>query len=309
MVHAIDSLPWLQGAWARSEALFNTSAPPQGIAVYGPPGIGKHVFAQHLAKVIMCESRASRAEACACTQCRRFDADQQTHLITCAPAQNAASITISQVRDLAAKLHLTVNIHQRRVVIIHPADKLTLAAANALLKNVEEPGEGVHFIFVVDMLSHLPVTLKSRLQCVRLRPPTEQQTLNWLAAHTAPAVTNALVAITGPAPFQALELFESDTFNLWTQAADTLAAYFSAQATLEQVISLLSKLPPEPLLNWLQNYHVQQGSTPNETVAVIWKKLIQAKKAILTSSGVNIQLLLEDLFISWHNLTHAPLKQ
>lgn len=69
-------------------------------------------------------------------------------------------IAIEQVREVMGR----INVRQTSdmYVVIRPADMLGEAAANALLKNLEEPGDKVHFVLVTDSPSRLLPTILSR---------------------------------------------------------------------------------------------------------------------------------------------------
>ena len=69
-------------------------------------------------------------------------------------------ITIEQVRDVLARL--SVRQTSDVFILIRPAEALGLEAANAMLKNLEEPGEKVHFVLVTDAPSQLLPTILSR---------------------------------------------------------------------------------------------------------------------------------------------------
>jgi DNA polymerase-3 subunit delta' len=68
-----------------------------------------------------------------------------------------------------------------RIVLIHPAEALNLASANALLKMLEEPADGVVFILVAHQLQRLLPTIISRCQKINMPTPTDTQALAWLA--------------------------------------------------------------------------------------------------------------------------------
>ena len=70
------------------------------------------------------------------------------------------TITIEQVREVI--LRLNVKQVTECFVMIRPADKLGEEAANAFLKNLEEPGEKVHFILITDSVSKILPTIVSR---------------------------------------------------------------------------------------------------------------------------------------------------
>ena len=69
-------------------------------------------------------------------------------------------ITIEQVRQVMGRLELKQN--KDLFVIIRPAEKMQLEAANAFLKSLEEPGEYVHFVLVTSCPSMLLPTILSR---------------------------------------------------------------------------------------------------------------------------------------------------
>ena len=77
-----------------------------------------------------------------------------------------STISIQQVRSLVQGLYLSP-LRLRRIAIIYDAHKLSLPAANALLKSLEEAPQYVRFILATSWASRMPVTILSR--CTRLR--------------------------------------------------------------------------------------------------------------------------------------------
>ncbi len=76
-------------------------------------------------------------------------------------------ITIDQARELIRRLGIRQTSEQ--YIIIRPADKMGDDAANALLKNLEEPGDKVHFVLVTNNPSKLLPTILSRSRIYFLR--------------------------------------------------------------------------------------------------------------------------------------------
>lgn len=74
--------------------------------------------------------------------------------------EDKSVITIDQVREVMAKIAVrqTSDIY----VIIRPADMLSEAAANAFLKNLEEPHDKIHFVLITDSPSKILPTILSR---------------------------------------------------------------------------------------------------------------------------------------------------
>ena len=77
-------------------------------------------------------------------------------------------ISIEQLREMSAK----VEMRQTRdiYVVIRPAEKMTVAAANSLLKTLEQPGEKVHFVLMTDQIDQILPTIISRAEVYFLRP-------------------------------------------------------------------------------------------------------------------------------------------
>jgi len=89
--------------------------------------------------------------------------------------ENANSIKINSVRDISKFISLKFNDVKYRGIIISEAHLLTVEAQNALLKNLEEPPEGILFILITNDLNKLLPTIRSRCQLVNLNPLTDEQ--------------------------------------------------------------------------------------------------------------------------------------
>lgn len=71
-------------------------------------------------------------------------------------------ITVEQVRKMIEKVSTKQVVEQ--YILIRPAEKLSEIAENAFLKNLEEPGEKIHYILITDSPSKLLPTVLSRAQ-------------------------------------------------------------------------------------------------------------------------------------------------
>lgn len=70
------------------------------------------------------------------------------------------TITIDQVREVLGQF--TTKLLESQFILINPADKLGEEAENAILKNLEEPKENLHFVLITDQPSKLLPTILSR---------------------------------------------------------------------------------------------------------------------------------------------------
>jgi DNA polymerase-3 subunit delta' len=101
-----------------------------------------------------------------------------------APAKKTkkkTQISVAQIRELNDFLSLSSHrSNGLRIMLIHPAEALNLASANALLKVLEEPAAGVVFILVSHQMQRLLPTIISRCQKINIPVPDEKQALAWL---------------------------------------------------------------------------------------------------------------------------------
>ncbi|HEU4854556.1 MAG TPA: DNA polymerase III subunit delta', partial [Nitrosospira sp.] len=80
-------------------------------------------------------------------------------------------ISVAQIRELADFINISSHQNGYKIILIHPAEAMNLAAANALLKNLEEPPPQVLFILVTHQAQHLLPTIRSRCRQIAMPAP------------------------------------------------------------------------------------------------------------------------------------------
>ncbi len=128
------------------------------------------------------------------------------------------NIAIDQVRDMQRRLVTRPTLGARRAVIVDAADLLEKAAANALLKSLEEPPQGTFFLLVVHQPGRLLPTVRSRCQMLRFRTLDVQEMARALdlGAPGLDALTReAAIAVGAGSPGAALAFAEQDLGKAW----------------------------------------------------------------------------------------------
>ena len=140
----------------------------------GPEGLAKTVFARELAVALV-----SACGGCGtCPECDR--ARRGIHPDLHVVEREGDLIRVEQVDPLIADLGLRPFSGSRRVWVIPEAEYFHPAAANKLLKSVEEPPDHVYFLLVTDRLERVLPTIVSRCQQVDFRPLSDQQVAAYL---------------------------------------------------------------------------------------------------------------------------------
>lgn len=127
-------------------------------------------------------------------------------------AKPARIITVDQIRQLIGTVYRHPHMAQVKYVVIMPADRMNLNAANALLKALEEPPADTVFVLVSAHPERLPATIRSRCVSVEFRPPPTNSGVAWVADRLDGDTDRArlLLHLAAGAPLQALALAAGD---------------------------------------------------------------------------------------------------
>jgi len=161
--------------------------------ITGPEGVGKALFAEKAALRVLASAAGPPATlpgldvpddhpAARLAAAGSHPDLMRLERLTKDNGELARSIAVDQVRGLQRLFGTTASMSPWRVVIIDAADDLERSAANALLKNLEEPPPSSVFFLVSHASQRLLPTIRSR--CRQLR----------LAALAPDAMTSALRA-------------------------------------------------------------------------------------------------------------------
>jgi len=202
--------PWLESAWQR--LLATRARPAQALLLAGPRGVGKSELAQAWAQALLCEAPQPDGAACgSCPACHWFEtgAHPDFRLVTLQEKTSkegeirmATAIEVDQARETVDFVQLSTYRAGFRVVRVDPADSLNLAAANALLKVLEEPPLNTVFVLVSDQPRRLLPTIRSRCTRLDIGLPPVEQAAQWLAGQGVDDAVN-LLSLSGGTPLDA----------------------------------------------------------------------------------------------------------
>jgi DNA polymerase-3 subunit delta' len=141
----------------------------------GPPGVGKRLFADELAKALLCEGRLNgRLEACdQCPSCRQAEAGTHPDIVVAERPEDSMEVPIDVIRDLCRSFGLRTARGRGKVAILDNADDLNDAAANCFLKTLEEPPPRSVLLLIGTSADRQLETIQSRCQVVRFTPLPE----------------------------------------------------------------------------------------------------------------------------------------
>jgi len=266
--------PWQGEAWQQLQQM--RTRLPHAILFHGPEGIGKSAFAEAFAQSLLCEMPQADGHACGqCQACGWFaqyshpdyrrvrpevlegdeaeaeegDAGETKKAkSTKAPSKE---IKIDQIRALADFMNVSTHRSGMRVVVLYPAEALNTAAANSLLKTLEEPPPHTMFLLVSNGLDRLLPTILSRCRKFALAMPSRDAALAWLKQQQVKGAEGWLDE-QGGAPLAAFALAQAGDREAMEDLLRQLTQPGPEDAL--KAAERLQKTPPADLVAWLQRW-------------------------------------------------------
>ncbi len=247
-------LPWQQSLWVQLTARASSSSLPHALLAAGMQGMGKRAFIWRLTAWLLCLQREQHSEgACGqCASCQWLKSGTHPSLQVLPLAQMPISASSSQASELTsknskksakatAKASVTIKVDDIRalqpfiyqggqgirICVLDYAEQMTIAAANALLKTLEEPQAQVHLFLISDTPTQLLPTIKSRVQQLPLQQIESAGALHYVTQilgstvnreAVSPDQISQLLQLANGAPLAAIDLAQAPWYSkraLW----------------------------------------------------------------------------------------------
>ena len=257
----------------------------------------------------------------------------------------SGEIRVDAIRALAGTEGLTAHRGGWKLILIDPAQRMNVSAANALLKTLEEPAPSTLMCLVSEQPSRLTATIRSRCQALRLALPAEAEALAWLTPQVRGLNAATLLHLAHGAPLRALELADPERLAVRDKLFAGFVAVAQGQRDPLAEAAAWNEADPALLLDWLSGWLSDllrlagaRGPAPSaaagagQAQATTTPRLINSdKQAALTTlaarvapaaghrllrriwqagggdtSNLNRLLLYETWLLDWARLTSAP---
>lgn len=191
----------------------------------GPDGLGKTTLATTFAQALLCGGYPSSCDEC--HACARIAANVHPDVWLVEPRDGV--LRVDQVRDVTREASRRPLEASHRVFILSHMEQAHPAAANALLKTLEEPPAHVVLILTAPSEDALLPTLVSRCQVLHLRPVPEDELVTALREQWGVDEERALLLarLSGGRPGWALRVQEDEGFWALRKQALELVTTFA----------------------------------------------------------------------------------
>jgi DNA polymerase III subunit delta' len=325
----MNQLPeWLDQACSQLGNMRQRGRLPHALVITGSEGLGKRNLADWLAGILLCESSPDGVSACGkCRSCGWFDNGSHPDYLLLQPEEAGKALKVDQVRALGASLSMTSHSGGYKIAIVQPADAMNINAANSLLKTLEEPTANTLLILLTAIPGRLPATIRSRCQRINIERPSESAARDWLLQQQLDeTVARRCLVMAGGAPYKALALAVSGSLEQRDTCLDELlAVYYGKQDPLKAAEQWARDVDAQrnimqwwqqwiySLIRWKQTGLAEREIEVAQKLQQIVEKVDCTKLFVLSdrlasaisalASGLNRQLLLEDLLIDWAGMS------
>lgn len=197
---------------ARFSAAYHNDRVGHAYIFDGEKGIGKQEAANYFARLLLCEQPIENVPCGTCSACNRVESGNHPNLLMIEP--DGQDIKKEQMAGLLAAMTKKGYESGRRIYVIDQAHRLNSAAANALLKFLEEPEGDITAILLTDAYHMVLPTIQSRCQRLSFLPPQRERLAERLKAEgISPSLAATVTALTADSN-RASELAAEEQFVL-----------------------------------------------------------------------------------------------
>jgi DNA polymerase-3 subunit delta' len=276
-------------------------------------------FIWHLTMLLLCNYNQNIEPCGQCQSCSLMMANTYPDFTFTTLIQDSKTkkinknIKIEQIRNLIHEVYLTRRYDNLKVVTIYPAEKMSIAGANSILKTLEEPAPYSLIILLTHNKGKVPVTIRSRCQVLTLEHPAKKIALNWLEQNGLNETESSqyLDFATGD-PLLALELHAKQYATVVKQFKTQFGLYIKNEIDVIKLCSTLILLEVSLVRRLikmvLRAYSLQLSGLSEKTIkSNIQKKggqqilalAIQVEQQLMVEeNNLNLQIQLEDVLIS-----------
>lgn len=251
----------------------------QSYMFIGKRGIGKKTLALAFAKSILCLNRGE-GFCGSCPSCLRFDKETYSEFLGF--FDNGEKIKIDDIRRIIEEENLKRYEGDYRIVFIENGDRMTIEAANTLLKTLEEPIPGTIFLFTVNNKDDILPTILSRVEKYYLSTLKEED-------------LNEILKSLGYEDSQYLKLGTIDEARvILDNKDDDLLSYdnfkdFLTGRDLERIFKTAEKLSKKPYLKELLSYYqLEAARNFKESKNEVDYRIFKAVEAAFSKFKINV---------------------
>lgn len=242
----------------------------------GPNGSGKQELAQWLSLALFCINVRNGEPDLTCPECQRILSGNHPDVMV-AQAEGR-QIKVDQIRHIKAEFSKSGMERQRKVFIIEDADKMTVSAANSLLKFIEEPGPGIYIFMLTNNKNAVLPTIQSRTQVIEMLPLSKTITKQMMDDQEIPEYLRSVALGLTDSAEQAAKWVADE----WLAKAVDAVVQWYKELTQGDPIAFVDV---QAIMNGLANEREKQ-QVMLDLMALVWRDALVIKSNSATMSNL-----------------------
>ncbi|OCG36503.1 DNA polymerase III subunit delta' [Gilliamella sp. Gris1-4] len=313
----LNDYPWLSLPYQQLASGIIHKRTHHALLINYVQGSGEDEFVSMLANRLLCQSSQQLEPCLNCHSCQLFLSHYHPDYYVITNEQSKQSIGIDQIRKISNKVYEKSQQGGNKVIWVKRAALMTEAAANALLKTLEEPPENTYFILSDEHNSKLLPTIHSRCFSYFLPVPKLEISIEWLKKlHRQQYNDNELASallLSENAPLKAVALLMPEKWQQRKKFCDhlldvvpqnnywQLAKTFDSEDFIERIIWFCALLSDAlKAKQKVGRFIVNRDQVPlvrllatksNEKISALYDLWLQARTQLLTITGLNKELI------------------
>lgn len=240
--------PWLRRDWQTLLDVAHAGRLGHAWLLLGDEGLGKEQLADALAALHLCQHPTADGACGQCHACQLLDKSHHPDFNRI--GREGKSIGVDPVREVCRRLNESAQLGLGKVLIVEQAERMTEAAANALLKTLEEPPGNSLIVLLTSQASRLLPTILSRCNKHHCLQPAEEVTLSWLQGQGIMA-TPSQVRLCQGAPLRVKAYLEEGSDAMRRTLLEAVVSLRREPTRLPEVASAMAT-DLEHTIPWLQ---------------------------------------------------------
>lgn len=319
MVLSMPPYPWQHNVWDEFVQRVTSNRTPNAMLIHGVAGVGIELLAHAMGQYLLCSSPVDHAACGTCKACHLLAAGTHPDFQIITLEEKAKQLKVDQIREASDFVGQTAQMNGYKVVVIEYADTMNMNAANALLKNLEEPAGKTVFFLTSDQASRLLPTIRSRCFQQVVTVPSSTQSMAWFAEQKLD-VSGDMLLQAGGAPLCIKDWLSRDVFADRKKVIDGLLSIALQQQSPMALAQQWVRSDVSSLLDTMQ-YCVEaclQGIIAHKVLNADLQKiqivltdldvkmifryrdtLSNKKSQFIRNANVNAGLMVEELWLDW----------
>ena len=315
--------PWLDEAYQIITKPLIQNRAHHALIIKYITGSGENSLINRLAMRLLCLHPLDNQPCGHCHSCQIFLAENHPDFYIIDLEKGKSAISVNQIRPIIAKIYERSQQGGRKVIWIKTASLMTEAAANALLKTLEEPPLESYFILSDQQNGQLLPTIRSRCQYYFLKVPELDNSVIWLKQQLKSNTYNdnelaSAILLNENAPLAALALLNPEQWSVRQQFYTHLYSHLMDNDLWQLRDKLLNQDNLFSLLHWVKTlfadalkarlksgrFIINRDQVPlvrliasfgNDRIMQLYRLWDNTYQQLVTMSGLNQELIISNL--------------